>query len=322
MLQAKQILVWAKQFLKSQDISYQSDFLAVRITPWSSVYCLDTKKGRVYLKQMALPFKIEAVLIDYLAQQFPYWLPKIIGCNTKLFCFLMWEAGLPLRTYLKQHYEVQVSAIALFHYALIQQIMLRQLTSLLQLGVPDWRLANIPHLYLALLQQKNILLKDGLSLLELDRLYALYPVVGQLCNELSLCGIPETLEHGDFHDNNILLKSHHLIIHDWGDAVITHPFFSLISFLKSAERNHQLNCQNSHYQVLKQAYLEPWLVVYGPEAVLKAVQLAWRLSPIKFVLSFFRVVLCPGMDDFGDYKGTIATALRSFLKDNDKCFYV
>jgi hypothetical protein len=41
-------------------------------------------------------------------------------------------------------------------------------------------------------------------------------------------------------------------------------------------------------------------------------ELARRLNNIKFVLSFYRVTQCPGMEDLGQYKGTIAKALIEF----------
>ncbi len=37
-----------------------------------------------------------------------------------------------------------------------------------------------------------------------------------------------------------------------------------------------------------------------------------RLNNIKFVIGFYRVAQCPGMNGLGEYKGTIAKALIEF----------
>lgn len=309
---------WAKNYLKSIGIHYEGEFTVVRIMPWSSVYRINTHKGSIYLKKMAEPFKIEARLIYHLSQHFSKYVPQIIAYDETLLCFLMWDVGLPLREHLKQNYDISLACSALSQYAIIQEHESNDLKTLFQLGVPDWRLKNMPDLYLGLLQHKNILLDDGLSSSELSRLQSLHPVIISLCQELASYRLPESIEHGDFQDNNILLNHEHLIIHDWGDAVVTHPFFSLISFLKSAENNHQLKKESHIYHTLQNAYLKPWITLFGHEPVLKALLVAWRLSYIKFVLNFFRVALCPGMTGLGRYQGTIAESLRKFLSQYDE----
>ncbi len=77
--------------------------------------------------------------------------------------------------------------------------------------------------------------------------------------------IPETIEHGDFHDNNMLVAGDNkLIINDWGDKVITHPFFSIASFLDSAFRNHKINSTSHTVRSLLDSYLNHW-VEYEPK---------------------------------------------------------
>lgn len=154
---------------------------------------------------------------------------------------------------------------------------------------------------------------DGLKQIEIDNLKKLYSRVKDLCHSLSQYDIPETIEHGDFHDNNMLLNNENtLIINDWGDTVITHPFFSMTSFLDSLSRNHNINEDDPIGQNLTENYLNFWLK-YESKANLKIVfELARRLNNIKFVLSFYRITQCPGMEDLGQYKGTIAKALIEF----------
>lgn len=174
-------------------------------------------------------------------------------------------------------------------------------------------------LYLKFLDEEAFLISDGLTQLEIDRLKSLHTRVSELCYQLNQYDIPETIEHGDFHDNNMLLNDdNQLTINDWGDTIITHPFFSMTSFLDSAFRNHKINDTSSIRRNLLDNYLNHW-VAYEPKTRLaEAFELVKRLNNVKFVIGFYRVTQCPGMDGLGEYKGTIAKALVEFEEAEKK----
>jgi hypothetical protein len=148
----------------------------------------------------------------------------------------MEDAGIQLSKKLKADFQMDLLARALTLCANRQQKALSHIDTLLSLGVPDWRLAKLPDLYLTILNQEAILQAEGLMAAEIKALHTLYQRFSALCDRLSRYKIPETLEHTDFHDSNIFIKDGYLTIGDWGDAVISHPFFSLASYLDSASR--------------------------------------------------------------------------------------
>ena len=43
-------------------------------------------------------------------------------------------------------------------------------------------------------------------------------------------------------------------------------------------------------------------------------EIAQRIGPIKFALSFYRATLCFGVDQLRQYKGVITEALQSFIQ--------
>jgi hypothetical protein len=45
---------------------------------------------------------------------------------------------------------------------------------------------------------------------------------------LAACGVPYTLQHGDFHPGNVRSDGTHQVLIDWGDSRIGHPAFDLI----------------------------------------------------------------------------------------------
>lgn len=311
---SKKAIEWTIEYLANNGYLLHGPTEPVRIMPWSKVHRVLTHEGYVYLKQMSPPFAIEAKLVKYLSRQFGASIPNVIAINNALDCFLMADAGNPLRNLLKKKYPINLIGKALDSYATFQYEAVRHVDDLLSLGVPDWRLAKLPHLYQDLISKRELLEIEGLELSEIDKLQNLHSNFTDLCNLLSNYKIPETIEHGDFHDNNILIKDYHLTINDWGDAVISQPFFSLISLLESASRNHKLTEKSDTYNELQATYLNKWLEYETKENVLKAFELAKRLWPIKFALSFYRITLCAGMSTLVQYKGTIAQALQTFVQ--------
>ena len=51
--------------------------------------------------------------------------------------------------------------------------------------------------------------------------------VAARCDELAAFGVRETLQHDDLHDGQVFLGSGTHLLLDWGDACVSHPFFTL-----------------------------------------------------------------------------------------------
>ena len=49
----------------------------------------------------------------------------------------------------------------------------------------------------------------------------------EACEELASYGIPETIQHDDFHDGQVFVRDGRYLLMDWGDACVSHPFFTL-----------------------------------------------------------------------------------------------
>jgi aminoglycoside phosphotransferase (APT) family kinase protein len=48
-----------------------------------------------------------------------------------------------------------------------------------------------------------------------------------MCRELAAYGIRETVQHDDLHDGQVFLGAGTHLLLDWGDACVSHPFFTL-----------------------------------------------------------------------------------------------
>jgi len=305
---------WAQSYLitNGYDINELAD--TIRAMPWSKVTHFSTSKGSVYLKEMASLFSVEPRLIKTLAQWDDDSVPKVIAINNDLSCFLMEDAGIPLSKHLKAEVQIDLLVRALSICANLQRKSVKHVDALLSIGVPDWRLIKLPGLYLQLIKQEAILKADGLTSAEIKALHILYPRFSFLCDCLSKHNIPETLEHTDFQGNNILIKNNHLTIGDWGDAVISHPFYSLVSYLNSATRYHGLKEGDERYINLQNVYLNTWIEFENKDQLLEAFHLSKRLRPLQVALSFIRVKICPNLGSSFDFTGYISEALREFIE--------
>jgi aminoglycoside/choline kinase family phosphotransferase len=234
-----------------------------------------------------------------------------------MYGFLMSGAGDTLRPILKnKKYDVTLPTRALKIYADMQIQCIPHVQTLLNnAGVNDWRLEKLPKLYKNFIENEKLLLDDGLVEADIKNLKNFYSKFEGLCESLVSLGIPETLEQGDFQDNNILIQENKVTLHDFGDASITHPFFSLSSFLNSAARHHGIQESDEVYQALYESYMGPWYTCYSEKSCFKAFKQAKIIGLFVFALSFTRIKACPGIEAFPEYNGYISEALKLLIKN-------
>lgn len=286
----------------------------VRAMPWSQVWRLPTARGDVFLKHMGSLFAHEPRILHFLSETLHAPVPAIIADNQTLQCFLMRDAGLPLRPLLLADYQPKLIVQALQTCARIQQQALPHIETLLQLGAMDWRLQRLPDLFMGLLDNQQLMTAEGITAAERAAFLNCAPQLRAACDELAACGIPETLEHGDFHDNNIMLKNGAVIINDWGDASISHPFFSLCSLLESAGRNHKLQPDDARTALFTKTYLECWADFAPPAQLEKALALAQIIRPVQFSINYSRLAQNVALQPADYHAGWIAACLRKFAE--------
>lgn len=254
------IIKWASDSLLAQGYSLQHEPKIVVETPWSNVIRFSTLTDAIYLKQTPSSISLEPKIMQLLREQFHASVPIVIDINMNLYCFLMKDAGQVLRDYLKNQFTPGLLCQAVREFTTIQRAIENQLESFLTLGVPDWRLDTFPQLYHHLLAQESFLKADGMTVKELQLLHDLSPQISEQCALLSQCGILETFVQSDFHSNNILFDPHtqKLTFIDLGETVITHPLFSLHTFLRQAIIHHGIKECDKTYCKLQEAFFENW----------------------------------------------------------------
>ena len=307
------VIAWTKKQLIGLGYKIIDGPIVVRDMPWSKVSRFKTSKGSVYLKQMAAPFVIEPKILQFMHENFSTAVTEVIAMNEQLSCFLMKDAGQVFRDIQKQNFQTQLFCNALKIHAQIQIASVPFVESFILMSVNDWRLKKLPDLYREFVARENLLEAARLNKYEIEMLQNFSSQMQILCEQLSAYNIPETIEHNDFHDNNILIQDDRITINDWGDACISHPFLSLATALNSAKRNHNFKKTDSRYFQAQSAFLESWLDYGTIDELRKAFLIAEKLSYFQFALSFSRIESCVSVEEFGLYSGYMAEALRDFL---------
>lgn len=310
----KSCIKWALNTLRELDYSIpNSTPETILQTPWSSVYRFITEQGYCYLKKVPDALSKEPQIIDLLRKACAAPVPKLIANNPKEHCFLMQDAGMSLREFFKQEFNAELFIKIIYEYIAVQHKSIAYLPDFFNLGVSDWRLTKIPELYLELIQQKELLRSDGLTNAELNQLSQLTPKLIAWCEQLSYYAIPDTFNHSDFHDNNILIdpKTQQITLIDLGEVDISHPFFSLSNILHWIKKNDVL--PNDTFQALQQQALQPWLDYAPRDHLLKTLSLIQQYWSVHAMLAEYRLLTSVDSLDQLLGKARLAKQLRVWL---------
>jgi hypothetical protein len=294
-------ITWAINALKNSGYLIQQAIPEkIQSTPWSEVCRFATDRGFVYLKLVPPALALEAKIITLLHDQFHATVPEVIEHNAEFNCFLMKDSGKSLRSILKKNFDEALLCKAIDQFTSLQIEVAEHVDVFFDLGVPDWRLDNFPKLYQQLLTQKDVLIADGLSEMELDELEKLSPIVFDLCEKLSSYSIKPTLVQPDFNDNNTLIDSvsQKITIIDLGEISISHPFFSLLNCLYVIKKHHALTDEDVRYLRIKDACLKNYMNFESKDRLLEALEVALLLFPIYGVFAGYRMVFACGQSKF------------------------
>ena len=287
----------------------------------SIVSKINTSQGVFYLKQTPPALFLEPDTISLLQTQGCQHTPTVIAKNDRYHCFLTTDCGdITLCTlFSKNKIDMSLLARGISHYVSIQRNLEQDIPKLIAIGLPDWQLDKFPLLYHKLLQETDLLIADGLTPKEITTLNQAYDFCAEQCERLSKYKIPETINHCDFQDNNMLFseKTEEISIIDWGEAVIGHPFFSLNTCLWNLTYFHKMKQNDTQYQALQRSCVASWLGSHEESDLIKAFNITKDLLGIFAALGYKRIYEATSNQSKTvqeEHPGSIAGCLRSFLQ--------
>jgi hypothetical protein len=267
--------------------------------PWSSVWRIPTDDGYAWLKVCGPGTAYEAGLVDALARYDAPNLLAPLAVDVDRGWLLLPDCGPTLRAALDRHPDLGEWERALPRYAALQ----RHVEGLPLPGVQDHSPALLP----AVLDELLATLPVGPR----AELEALRPRFAGWCEELAGSGIVATVQHDDLHDGSVLAS--HLVL-DWGDAVLSHPFCSLLVTLRSVARRWSLEPGARELERLRDAYLEAWTDGHSQVELELQALLATRVGKVSRAQAWVRALT--GVADPGEHAEAAPGWLEELLEED------
>jgi len=244
------------------------------VYPWSTVMRVPTSSGDVYFKANSEASQWEAALVTLLAARRPDCVPPLLAADLERGWMLMADAGTRVREIVERERDLARWLEILPLYAGLQLDLAADAEEMLMLGVPDLRLSRLPAKYEEMLD----------SLLDLPsrdrrRLVGSVGRVREMCEELAGYGLPESIQHDDFHDGQVFVRDGRYLLLDWGDACVSHPFFTLAVTLVGVLSWGLDDIQGSvDVEPFRDAYLDPFTRIAEGADLDAASETAMRLG--------------------------------------------
>lgn len=208
---------WIAARLAEHDRAVAGTIDQPHVTDWSTVMRVPTVDGPVWFKANDESMRHEAAVTALVAPLSTGRVPVPLAGDTETGWLLMADAGPRLRDVVSEERSLQRWHDVLEAYARIQLACEDEVDALLAAGLPDRRLPTLPEAYDALLAQLG----------DVDPRLPDAGAIADLCEQLAAFGIRETVQHDDLHDGQVFLGDGVHQVLDWGDACVSHPFFTL-----------------------------------------------------------------------------------------------
>ena len=208
---------WIAERLAEQGCSVVGPVEQPHVTDWSTVMRVPTDAGVVWFKANDETMRHEAAVTALVAPLSAGRVPTPLASDPSTGWLLLADAGPRLRDVIPEERSLERWYDVLEAYARIQVACEDQVDALLAAGLPDRRLPTLPAAYDDLLAQLD----------DVDPRLPDTAAIADLCDRLAAFGIRETLQHDDLHDGQVFLGAGVHQVLDWGDACVSHPFFTL-----------------------------------------------------------------------------------------------
>ncbi|WP_168217864.1 aminoglycoside phosphotransferase family protein [Occultella kanbiaonis] len=189
----------------------------------------------------------------------------------------------------------------------VQRRSLKHVDALRRAGCPDRgtepTLAAFADVLAASIELPLLSADERARLLRLGR-----PVEAHL-RDLADCGIPNTLTHGDLHVGNVAVDADRLVIYDWTDAAIAHPFLDAALLARS----HRQEDPAAGDAVLAE-FAAPWRAHSPGVDVDRALALAPVANLVHQCISYEGIARSLEPDARWELAGVVAANLRRLLE--------
>jgi hypothetical protein len=273
--------------------------------PWGTVHTAPTTGGPVWLKAPGPATVFEVALYALLARVVPDRIPCPVAVDPDRGWVLLTNGGTTLGDAGGDLVAGLVKALP--QYARLQRELAPHTGELLAAGVADMRPAVMPARFDEAVGTVTAVTGDRLA-----EVRALRPAYVERCARLASSPVPASLDHNDLHPWNVFADGDRARFHDWGDAVVAHPFSSLLVTAAVVRAHLGVRQDDPAVRRVRDAYLEVWSDLLPHRELVAELELACWVGKVARALTWDRALRVQGHDqarEFADAPRQHLTAL-------------
>ncbi|SDT71297.1 phosphotransferase [Jiangella sp. DSM 45060] len=287
------------------------------LRPWGTVLTASTDRGQVWLKAPGLETAFEVPLYGLLARVAPDSVLVPIAADVEHRRLLLPDGGAPLGDGLAAGDLPDALATVVPQYAELQRALAAHVDDLFEFGLADMRPAALPERLDEAVEAIGHYLGRHASdddRATLRRVAAARPAVVEWCDRLTDGVAPASIDHNDLHVWNILTTpSGRPRFYDWGDAVVAHPFASMLVTLGFLRSELHLADDDPRLLRVRDAYLAGFAELGSRTALVTELELACRVGSIARSLVWLRAVRAEGFEQAGAFARAPLETLAALL---------
>jgi len=295
-------VTWADAQLAERNLARTGEVEQPHLRAWATVLKIPTAAGPVWLKAPGAGTAFEVPLYPLLLEAAPDQVLHPLAIDSERRWLLLPDGGAPLGEIARGPALVDALVDALPGYARLQRRLAARADDLLALGLTDLRPTSLPARYADCLSVAAAYVTsrgDPTEMATLERLRELELTVPQWAEELAASAAPPSLDHNDLHPWNLLCPDGdpaRARTYDWGDAVVGHPFATLMVLLGWLTDNEggRLAADSPEVLRVRDAYLAEFADLAPHSDLVRAVELAGRSAKLGRALSWIAVVDATG----------------------------
>jgi hypothetical protein len=278
-----------------------------------------TDQGNLYFKAGGPTQHFEPALLQLLSRHWPQETLPVLAVDAEKGWSLQPDGGQTLRQFVQGKADFGIWREILQEYAKLQMAAAQWQSEIRACGVQVRGVDYLSKAYAEILTDPNLTIigegEDYLTPDQYQQLLALTPRVHELFAELDSFKIPLSIEHGDLHDANIFLHDDRFYYFDWGDASLTHPFFTLLIPLRHMADKLGVSEYADHADLisLRDSYLGPWEQIISRDQLARIWQLAHYLAKFVRTINWYRVVKVTVPNLGSQYQTSVAGWFLEFL---------
>jgi hypothetical protein len=315
---------WLDEQLGSAGIRRTGDVEQPHLRPWATVLTAPTTEGAVWLKATGPGTAFEVGLYELLSRIVPKAVLAPIAVDVPRGWVVLPDGGPPLGDRVAGADLVDALAAILPRYGQLQRDLIPAAERALAVGVADMRPGRMPGRFDEAIEAVGPYERRGRDPSDSEairQITVMRDTYESWCHRLSTSPGSASIDHNDLHPWNMLVanldRPGDVRFYDWGDAVVAHPFASLLVPLGWTQDRLKVRLHSPELLRIRDAYLEVFSDLAPHGELVGTLELACRVGKVARALTWQRSVQESDPDEIDEfYASAPLRCLRSLLDDS------